>query len=248
MFSSVSLTLSNLNSPVLEARHIIFLSILRCVNPGVSFSIRNAVNSGLPSFSPDTTCIVLPSVIGVALLVMNILEPLTIHSPSTSLAVDFVPLESQPAVSSVRPKPQRCDLHKRGRYLSFCSLVPYSLIGVMPKELSAAIVAAVEPSTRASSSTAIIYDNVSRPWPPYSSGTHIPSSPRSAIFFVSSTSNFSCSSFMAATGFTSLSAKSRTLSRNSLCFSVSPKFISLVQLISFLYQPCRLLSHSLLQP
>ena len=111
MHSLGSRTLSKMSLPVLEARHIILSSIGVWVKPGVPFSTSRAVNSGLPSFSPEMACTLVPKVIGVALLVMKILEPLSTQVSPSSLAVVLVPRESLPASSSVRPNPQSLSLH-----------------------------------------------------------------------------------------------------------------------------------------
>ena len=40
-------------------------------------------------------------------LVMKIFDPLIIHSPFSSIALVFVPLESEPASGSVKPNPHK---------------------------------------------------------------------------------------------------------------------------------------------
>jgi hypothetical protein len=75
---------------------------------------------------------------------------------------------------------------RSGSHSRFCSSLPKSRIGIVPSEVCAASVIATDESMRASSSTAIAYESVSAPPPPYSSGTGIPISPSSASSATSS--------------------------------------------------------------
>ena len=83
--------------------------------------------------------------------------------------------------------------------------------------MCAATVIATDESIRVSSSTAIAYETVSAPAPPYSSGIGMPMSPSSAISATSSYGKRASRSSSAATGATRVSAKSRTVSRTSCC-------------------------------
>ena len=84
---------------------------------------------------------------------------------------------------------------------------------------------AVDAQTRASSSTARMYESASRPAPPYSSGTIIPRIPISPSFGRSSRGNLSSLSLSATPGATSPSANSRTASRMRAWSSESSKFM-----------------------
>ena len=57
--------------------------------------------------------------------------------------------------------------------------MPKSRIGIVPSDVCAATVMATDESIRVSSSTAIAYETVSPPAPPYSSGIGSPMSPSS---------------------------------------------------------------------
>src|SRR6266702_4983917 len=99
-------------------------------------------------------------------------------------------------------------------------------MGSVPSEWCAAIVIATEESVRVSSSTAIAYETVSAPPPPYSSGIVIPISPSSASSATSSYGNRCSRSSSSATGATRCSANSRTVRRTSSCSLLSSKFKS----------------------
>jgi len=61
----------------------------------------------------------------VAAFVIKILEPLMTQSSPSGTAVVLLPPASEPAVGSVRPKPQRTFSRQSfGRYFSFCSSFP----------------------------------------------------------------------------------------------------------------------------
>ena len=68
------------------------------MNPGVPEGIMIALISGLPSSRvPVRQVAVTTEVMGVPELVMNALAPLTVHSPSSSVALVRVPPASEPA-------------------------------------------------------------------------------------------------------------------------------------------------------
>ena len=85
----------------------------------------------------------------------------------------------------------------------------------MPSEWCAATVIATDESIRVSSSTAIAYESVSVPAPPYSSGIVMPISPSSASSATISYGKRCSRSSSSATGATFSSAKLRTVSRSS---------------------------------
>jgi hypothetical protein len=123
----------------------------------------------------------------VPAFVMKIFEPFTTHCPSCNSAVVRAAAASEPAPGSVSPKAASLRPAARsGSHCRFCSSLPKSRIGIVPSDVWAAIVIATDESTRVSSSTAIAYESVSVPAPPYSSGTGIPISPSSASSATSS--------------------------------------------------------------
>ena len=80
---------------------------------------------------------------------------------------------------------------------------------------------AVEPQPQPICSMASAALIGSTPAPPYSSGTCKPSKPSGPIFLTASALNSAASSVWRARGLSSFSAKSRTMSRNICCSSVS---------------------------
>ena len=108
-----------------------------------------------PFPSPVTAVIVTQPEISVPEFVMNCFAPLTTHSPSSSRARVWVLPASEPASGSVRPNAASFSpLQRRGSQSSFCSSVPQRWIGIVPREVWAAIVIATDESIRVSSSTA----------------------------------------------------------------------------------------------
>ncbi len=72
-------------------------------------------------------------------LVIHIFEPLITHSSPSSRAVLRVAPASEPACGSVRPKAAIYLPSAAGfRNLRFCSLVPNSQIGALPRPICAA--------------------------------------------------------------------------------------------------------------
>jgi hypothetical protein len=143
---------------VLEARHISFLCIVLAERPGVPLGTMKQVNSGSPfSLRSLTACTITPSVMSVEPLVMKILEPSMTQVPSAfRIALVREPRESEPASGSVRPKAKSASPPASlGSHSFFCASVPKYRMGAMPSDTPAATVAACEPSTRASSSTAM---------------------------------------------------------------------------------------------
>ena len=139
------------------------------------------------SSSPVRAVIVTHAVMSVPALVMKIFEPFTTHWPSRSSAVVRAAAASEPAPGSVSPNAASLRPEARsGSHCCFCSSEPKSRIGIVPSEVCAAIVIATDESIRVSSSTAIAYESVSVPAPPYSSGIGIPISPSSASSATSS--------------------------------------------------------------
>src|SRR5512133_2491436 len=131
--------------------------------PGELRGTSMAESSFIPFFSPVTTWIVEPNDNSEAEFVMNIFDPLMIHLPFSSEAVVLVPRESDPAVSSVNPKAHSLSpVQNEGRSSAFCFSEPNCQTGPIPRELCDATVAACELSILDNSSTAIIYDKVSR--------------------------------------------------------------------------------------
>ena len=170
------------------------------------------------SSSPVLAVIVTQLVMSVPALVMKIFEPLIIHLPSRSSAVVREAAASDPAPGSVRPNAASLRPDARsGSHCRFCSSFPNSRIGIVPSEVCAASVIATDESIRVSSSTAIAYESVSAPAPPYSSGTGIPISPSAASSATRSYGNRCSLSSSAATGATRSSANERTVPRTSSC-------------------------------
>ena len=121
--------------------------------PGVPFSTTRLEISS----SPVRAVIVTTLEIGVPALVMNIFSPSITHEPSgcSTARVRVLPA-SDPASGSVSPKAASArPLHRSGRRRSFCSSLPKSRIGDVPREVCAATVTPSEESTRVSSSTVI---------------------------------------------------------------------------------------------
>ena len=169
--------------------------------------------------------IVTQAVMSVPAFVMKIFEPSTTHRPSRSSAVVRVAPASEPAPGSVSPKAASFfPAASSGSHCCFCSSVPKSRIGIVPSEVCAATVIAKDESTRVSSSTAIAYESVSAPAPPYSSGTGIPISPSSAASATSSYGKRCSRSSSSASGATRPCANSRTVSRISSCSLERSKF------------------------
>ncbi len=131
--------------------------------------------------------IVTQAVMSVPALVMNVFAPSITQLPSRRTAVVAVEPASEPAPGSVRPNAaSRFPDATSGSHSRFCSSEPNRKIGIVPSEVWAATVIATDESIRVSSSTAIAYESVSPPPPPYSSGIGIPIRPRSAISATSS--------------------------------------------------------------
>ena len=95
------------------------------VKPGVPLGTMIAEISLRPSSRvPVTAVTVTRPVMSVPELVMNALVPLMTHSPvaSSSTARVCVPLASEPAPGSVRPKPASASpLVSLGSHCAFCS-------------------------------------------------------------------------------------------------------------------------------
>jgi hypothetical protein len=96
------------------------------VKPGVPDGTRIAEISFEPSgFVPVTAVTVTSTVRSVPELVMNALEPLITHSPSSSRAVVRVAPASEPPPGSVSPNaPSASPVHSRGSHSCFCSSEP----------------------------------------------------------------------------------------------------------------------------
>jgi len=165
--------------------------------------------------APVTAVITTIPEISVPALVMNCLEPLITHSPSSSTARVCVLPASDPASGSVSPNAPSCSPeHSLGSQSRFCSSEPNRYTGWVPSEVWAQTVIATDESTRASSSTASAYASESPPPPPYSCGNGIPirsSSPRRRTISYGNALERSSSS---ATGAISWVAKSLTVSRS----------------------------------
>ncbi len=160
-----------------EARQPIFRIGAEISYPGVPFGTTMFEISS----SPVRAVIVTQALMSVPAFVMKILEPLTTHSPSRSSARVRVAPASEPAPGSVRPNAaRRRPEAESGIHSRFCSSEPKSRNGIVPSDVWAATVIATEESMRVSSSTAIAYESVSPPAPPYSSGIGMPMSPSSA--------------------------------------------------------------------
>src|SRR3954469_24666076 len=100
----------------------------RAVRPEVPAGTIKQDNSALPSsLRPVTAWTVMPLVSGLALLVIQIFEPLITHSlvALSKTAVVLDACASLPASGSVRPKAQRpSPVQRLGRYFFFCSSEP----------------------------------------------------------------------------------------------------------------------------
>ena len=83
---------------------------------------------------------------------INIFPPLTTKSLPFFSAVVLVAPASLPASGSVNPNAPRTSPEANlGTYFFFCSSVPESTIGIVPKEVCAATVIAIEASAFANS-------------------------------------------------------------------------------------------------
>jgi hypothetical protein len=111
--------------------------------------------SRCPFDSPVTAVMVTQPEMWVPELVMNCFAPSITHSPSARRARVRVAPASDPASGSVSPKAaSRSPRQRTGSHSDFCSSVPQRWIGIVPRDVCAAIVMQTEESTRASSSTA----------------------------------------------------------------------------------------------
>ena len=144
---------------------------------------------------------------------MKIFPPLTIYSPPFSSAFVLVAPASLPAWGSVKPNaPNVFPDARPGKYFSRCRLFPNNKTGNVPNDVCAAIVIATEASARASSIIAVANETMSRPAPPYFSGTLIPIIPNSPIFLTNSFGKTPVLSSSLATGAISFWAKSLHIS------------------------------------
>ena len=116
-------------------------------------------------------------------LVMNALEPLMTHCPSTQLGAGLGVAGVRPTARLGEPEraQRRARVHSCGSHSRFCSSVPNRKTGMAPSPTAASSVIATTESARASSSMARHSAKKSPPMPPYSSGKGSPNSPISPI-------------------------------------------------------------------
>ena len=143
---------------------------------------------------------------------MNIFEPFRTQPSPLRTAVERSPAASEPLPGSVRPQaasfsPRASGGTQRCRWAS----VPKWRIWLVPRPLWLATVSASEPSYRAISSMMTATASMSRPEPPYSSGTVMPMRPSSPSLRTVSKGNSPVSSHFRDWDFTSSSQKSLTI-------------------------------------
>ena len=131
---------------------------------------------------------------------------------------------SEPAPGSVRAKAARPPSFRTSHHIRFWSSVPANRTGAVANAL-AAIEVATPAQPFPSSSYIMATVTLSRPNPPYSSGTITFSSPMSAAILNSSGRVAFSASISPAMGVISFSTNSRTTSCSSSCSSVNAKFI-----------------------
>ena len=121
-----------------------------------------------------------------------------------------------------------------GRYLAFCSSVPWVRMGSQHRPLWVATMSPVEAHCLDSSSMQMALARGSAPAPPYSLGTHMPMTPRLNSFSMFSRGYWLVLSVSAAMGLTSFSVNSAIIFRISWC--------SRLRLKSMIYTPlCQIL-------
>lgn len=102
--------------PVIDAFKLIFPVISGADNPFIPFSKMN------PRISPYSSLAQTTNISAIGELVIQVLVPFKIYSSPTNLACVFIPLGSDPALGSVRPKqPTISPVDNLWIYLSFCS-------------------------------------------------------------------------------------------------------------------------------
>mmetsp|Transcript_57236 Transcript_57236/g.134353 ORF Transcript_57236/g.134353 Transcript_57236/m.134353 type:complete len:235 (+) Transcript_57236:685-1389(+) len=188
-FSAGMMHSSKTSSAVIEAR-IPHLSLICCPrrNPLVPFSTRNRLSPGFCpcsavwAYTRKASPVVSPSRVP---LVIHILEPLITYldPPSILSALVRIPNTSVPAPGSdMHIPPISSPLHAAGRYLCFCSSVPFRA-RLLAKSREWARKLRQNAGSEADSSSCTMQAAVaSNPAPPYSSGTVTPKSPRSPSF------------------------------------------------------------------
>mmetsp|Transcript_55479 Transcript_55479/g.154645 ORF Transcript_55479/g.154645 Transcript_55479/m.154645 type:complete len:249 (+) Transcript_55479:751-1497(+) len=114
----------------------------------------------------------------MAFEIQHLLPSINQSLPSC-LALDFKANASEPLPASERQKLPTVSVAKRGKYVCFCTCVPYWLKAVTSKVFWISISTATAGSTIATSSTAKQAAVKPAPTPPNSSGTSMPIKPRS---------------------------------------------------------------------
>src|ERR1041384_6153972 len=154
-------------------------------------------------------------------LVIQFLVPLITQSLPSRSAVVFCAAASLPASGSDSAKQPSILPDASGTsHCCFCASVANRRIGSHTSELLTLMMTPVDAHARETSSIASAYDTLSRPAPPFCSGTAMPSSPSWAMRWTSSV-GWRCSrSISAALGNTSLVANSRAMRIAAVCSSV----------------------------
>src|SRR3954452_7389179 len=154
---------------------------------------------------------------------MKHLEPLRTHWLPFFTAVVFMPATSEPASGSVRQNEASFgSSQSMPRYFFFSSSDAATMSGADASPLQLSEVAMPEqPQPISSSMMAPV--RLSRPGPPYSSGTWVFMSPTSQAFLMISSGQVPSLSYSQATGRISFSAKECASSRRSFCSSVRVK-------------------------
>ena len=154
--------------------------------------------------------------------VIHCLVPLRTQASPSSTAVVRTPAASDPAFASVSANAAIVPSAMRGRYFFFCSSLPQSRIGRVPRAVPKSE-SAMPAQYFESSSTATTMSIVPPPMPPYASGLKRPKSPASAKSFTMSVGKIPSSSYFARTGRIFFSPISRQVFLISSCSSVSPR-------------------------
>src|SRR3954470_5931243 len=224
-FSAGTSTFSKKSSPVDPAQMPSLCSVSAVVKPGIP---RSSMKAEMPLCFAAGSVFANTSAWSATLAYeIQFFEPLRMYPSPSRRAVDFIAATSDPAAGSVSPKhasfsPRACGASQR----CFCSSLPYrsSASELSPTWTEISVRNAASP--RSISSQASASATKSRPAPPYSSGTTIPSSPSSAIPSITDMSTRCSMSFSTAFGKTRSSTKSRTVSWISRCSSVRSKSMS----------------------
>src|SRR6266850_1507861 len=195
-------------------------SSLPTLKPFVPFSTTNAAMPLLPF--AGSVCAKTIATSAIEPLVMKFFVPFS-NQPSPSLrAVVRIAAASLPEAGSERAKhPIFSPFASPGSQRSFCASLPKRRIGATARLPCVHSTTPVLAHARLISSRTRTYVIMSRPAPPYRSGTSMPMNPSFPISAISAGGTFFFSSISAASGSTFSRAKSRAVFWTRACSSVS---------------------------